>query len=76
VAAGLSLTEEFVALFNNLREAAGNTPERVRIFYKDSKAIRDALHSLHEFLARTDLERRVFHGPKIVISRAAEFEVA
>jgi len=76
VAAGLSLTEEFIALFNNLKEAAGYTPERVRIFYKDSKAIRDAVHALHDFLARTDFERRAFHGRKIIIARAAGFEAA
>jgi hypothetical protein len=74
--AGLSPTEEFIALFNNLKAAAGNTPERVPRFYKDSEAIRDALHALHDFLARTDLERRVFHGRKVVIPRAAGFENA
>jgi hypothetical protein len=77
VAAGLNLLEEFVTLFNNLKEAAGNTPERVPIFYKDSKAIRDALESLHAFLARTDLKRRVFHGRKLFrTQRAAGFESA
>jgi hypothetical protein len=76
VATGLSLSEEFIALFNNLKEAAGNSPERVAVFYKDSKAIRDALHALWEFLARTDLERRVFHGQKQFILRAAGFEAA
>ena len=43
VAAGLVPLEQFILLFNNLKEAAGNSPERVRLFYKDSKAIRDAL---------------------------------
>jgi hypothetical protein len=75
VAAGLSLTEQFIALFNNLKEAAG-TPERMRIFYKDSKAIRSAFHALDEFLARTDFERRVIYGGKIFIPRAAGFETA
>lgn len=77
MAAGLSLSEEFIALFNNLKEASGNSPERLAVFYKDSKAVHDALHALHAFLARTDLERRVFHGQKkIVILRAAGFEDA
>jgi hypothetical protein len=76
VAAGLGLSEQFITLFNNLKQAAGSSPERVPIFYKDSKPIRDALHALHEFLARTDLERRVFHGRKIFVPRAAGFEAA
>lgn len=63
-------------LSNNLREAAGNSPERVSVFYRDSKAIRDALHALHDFLVRTDLERRAFHDRKLVILRAAGFETA
>jgi len=36
VVAGLNLSEEFIALFNNLRKAAGDRPERVPVFYKRS----------------------------------------
>jgi hypothetical protein len=76
LSAKLSQSEEFIALFNNLKAGAGNNPERVLVFYKDSKAIRDALDALHAFLARTDLERRVFHGRKLFVPRAAGFETA
>jgi hypothetical protein len=76
MAAGISPTEEFVALFNNLKEAAGNSPERLAVFYNQSEAIRDALQALHSFLARSDLERRAFHGQKLVIARAEGFEAA
>src|SRR5260370_40840970 len=76
MAARLSPTEEFIVLFNNLKQAAGNSPARIAAFYKESKAIRDALRALHGFLARTDLERRVFHGRKVVVPRAAGFEAA
>jgi hypothetical protein len=76
MAPGLTLSEEFILLFNNLKEAAGNSPERVSVFYKDSRAIRDALHALLDFLVRTDLERRVFHGRKLLTVRAAGFETA
>jgi hypothetical protein len=76
VAARLVPSEQFIVLFNNLKNAAGNSRERVRVFYKDSKAIRDALHGLHEFFARTDLERRVVQGRKGFIPRAAGFETA
>jgi len=76
MAAGLTLSEQFIALFNSLKEAAGNSPERVPVFYKDSKAIREALGALHNFLERTDLERRAFHSQKVVIPRAAGFEAA
>lgn len=76
MAAGLSLTEEFLVLFNTVKEAAGNNPQRVRTFYKESKAIRDALDALHGFLAKADFERRVFHGRKVVVPRAAGFEAA
>jgi hypothetical protein len=71
VAAGLSPTEEFITLFNSLKAAAGNSPERVLLFYEYSKTIRDALRTLHDFLARSDLERRVFHGRKVIIFRQA-----
>jgi len=47
----------------------------VPVFYNESKAIRNALHTLLSFLARTDLER-VFHGRKIFVPRAAGFETA
>jgi hypothetical protein len=76
VAARLRPTEEFIALFNNLKTATGGSPERVLRFYKDSTSIRDALHALHDFLARSDLERRVLHGRKVLIPRAAGFEDA
>jgi hypothetical protein len=76
MAAALSQSEQFIALFNVLKDAAGNSPERVPVFYKDSKAIRDALCALHAFLETTDLERRVFHGRKLFNLRAAGFETA
>ena len=74
---GLSLTEQFLVRFNTLRAAANNDPERVlRFGYKNSKAIRDALDGLHNFLARADFERRVFHGVKVVGQPAPGFEAA
>jgi hypothetical protein len=76
MASGLSLTEQFLVLFNALKVAAGNNPERVRVFYTQSEAIRDALRALNAFLEGTDLERRVFHGRKTVVPRATGFEVA
>ena len=66
MAAGLRPTEEFLILFNKLKAAAGDTPERVASFYTESRAVRDALDVLQEFLARSDLERRVFHGKKLL----------
>ena len=46
MAAGRSLTEQFIFLFNNLKNAVGGSPEQVKTFYKDSEAIRRAFHSL------------------------------
>jgi hypothetical protein len=75
--AGLRLTEQFILLFNNLKNAAGGNPQRVRTFYKDSELIRRSLHALDTFLDKTDLERRVFHGPqKLILQVPAEFEAA
>lgn len=73
---GPRLSEQFMVLFNNLKEAAGNTPERVRVYYKDSTAIRSAYHRLNEFLARSDIERRIFHSSKLIVLRAPGFEAA
>jgi hypothetical protein len=74
MAAGLSLTEEFLVLFNSLKAAAGNNPARVQTFYKQNKGIREAVDALHGFLARTDMERRVFHGRKVIVPRISGFE--
>jgi hypothetical protein len=76
VAAGLSLSEQFIALFNNLKQAAGGNPERARIFYNQSEAIRDALKALNTFLVRTDLEGRLSRGPKLLKLTAPSFAAA
>lgn len=76
MAAGLSPTEEFLVLFNTLKQAAGNNPERVPWLYKGSKATREAVVALQRFLERTDFERRIFHGRKIVVPRAPGFGAA
>jgi hypothetical protein len=76
MATGLSLTEEFLVLFNGLKEVAGNSPQRVLTFYKTSKAIRDAVDALQGFLAKTGLEWRLFYGRKVVVPRTAGFEAA
>ncbi len=75
--AGLRLTEQFILLFNNLKNAAGGNPDRVRTFYKDSELIRRSLYALDNFLDKTDLERHVFRGPrKLILQVPVEFEAA
>jgi hypothetical protein len=64
MAAQLSPLEEFIALFNKLKDAAKGDPARVRIFYSESETVRKAFSDLEGFLARSDLERRIFHGSK------------
>jgi hypothetical protein len=76
VAAGLSPTEEFVLLFNQLKNAARNKPENAQTLYRNSEAFRVSFHALHDFLARSDLERRAFHRTKVVVPRAEGFEAA
>ena len=46
MAVRLSPFEEFIALFNNLREAAKDSPERVQILYNESDSIRRALQRI------------------------------
>jgi hypothetical protein len=77
MAAGLSPYGEFIVLFNNLKKETKDTPKRVQTFYPENPAIRDALDALEDFLSRTDLERRVFHGPRKLFRQVpAEFEAA
>jgi hypothetical protein len=76
MAVGLNLLEEFIIRFNNLKAAAKNSPERLRTFYRQSEAIRRACDELQGFLARTDLERRVFHGKRIQCAEIRGFEEA
>ena len=77
MAAGLSLSEQFLVLFNNVKSAAGGDPKRVPLLYKSDRRFRDAFDSLSDFIPRSDLERRVFHGPtKIVRVRAPSFDAA
>ena len=77
MAARLNPFEEFIVLFNNLRESAKYSPERVSIFYSESDFIRGAVRHLDEFLSRTDFERRVFHGSRKQFRQApAGFEGA
>jgi hypothetical protein len=66
-----------MVLFNKLKETTKDSPERARLFYPGNAAIRDALDALEDFLSRTDLERRVFHGPRKLFRQVpAEFEAA
>jgi hypothetical protein len=77
MAAGLGLPGQFMVLFNKLKEATKDSPERARLFYPENAAIRDALDALEDFLSRTHLERRVFHGPRKWFPQAGgKFEVA
>jgi hypothetical protein len=74
--AGFSPTEEFLLLFNQMKQAARNKPENIETLYKNSEVFRASFEALHEFLNRSDLERRVFHSSKIVVPRAVGFEAA
>ena len=77
MAAGLGLPGQFMVLFNKLKGATKDSPERARLFYPENAAIRDALDALEDFLSRTDLERLVFHGSQKWFPQArAEFEIA
>jgi hypothetical protein len=76
MAGGLSASEEFMVLFNRLKEATAGNPERVRVFYNQSEAIRDALKALNAFLIRTDLERRLSLGVKLLKLGAPGFHAA
>jgi hypothetical protein len=60
----LSAFEEFVALLENLKSAAHDSPERLVGFFDQSEAIRRAVQAFETFLRRTDFERRVFYGPR------------
>jgi hypothetical protein len=62
----LSLFDEFLLHLQTLRNAAKGEPRRVVTFYDESQAVRDAVIAMRSFLARTDFERRVFHGARIM----------
>lgn len=77
MAARLSLFEEFVVLFNNLKSAVKDSPKRLVTFYSESKESSKAVKEFQNFLLETDFERRVFHGPeKLFVQTPPVFEIA
>lgn len=75
--ARLSPFGEFVALFNNVKYAAGNSPERFEIKYRNNELVRQAYDALQNFLHRYDFERQVFHGRRKQFPQIpASFEAA
>lgn len=69
--------EEFIALFNRVKEEAKGDPRRVTTFYGQSQVLSDAADALDQFLWRSDFERRFMHGPRKFHAQVpSEFEPA
>jgi len=56
--------EEFIALFNRVKEEAKGDPKKIATFYGQSTALRDAVDALDRFTLWSDFERRYMHGPR------------
>lgn len=55
-------SEEFLILFNALREATKYDPNKLKRFYDQSETIKNASDALYWFMMRTHLETMVDHG--------------
>lgn len=56
--------EQFLMLFDALRHATQDSPERLKAFYLQHQALTTAANALFVFIGIGDFERRVFHSPK------------
>lgn len=64
--------EHFVYLFNKLKNAAKNDPQKLEVFYKQNSRMKKAADDLFFFVSFGDFERRVFHGGSKYIPQSPE----
>jgi len=60
----LRLSEEFLVLFNSLREATKYDPNKLKRFYDQSETIRNAANQIFWFVFNTKLDRLAEHGQR------------
>lgn len=65
--------EEFLVLFNELRQAAKYDPRKLRQFYRQSAAIRKATDELYTFMFQTKLETMVEQGKRFHVGLPKRF---
>ncbi len=68
----LSSLEQFVFLFNNLKESAKNDPKKLEVFYEQNSVLKKSADALFRYIGFGDFERRVFHGGKKYIPQAPD----
>ncbi len=59
-----SILEQFLILFNGIKDVSSDEPSRLEVFYKQNSQVKDAVDRIYAFLSRGDFERRVFHSSR------------
>lgn len=68
----LNILEQFILLFNALKKAAKDDPEKLEIFYGQNAHLKNVANNLYNFMGYGDFERRIFHSNKKYIQHAPD----
>jgi hypothetical protein len=68
----LNSLEQFLLLFNKVKEEAGHDPGKLGVFYDQKSALRSAVDALLMFFYSSDFERRIFHYGRKYVPQAPE----
>jgi len=58
----ISIFEQFMILFHEVKRCSGFEPSRIKTLYNQHADLKKAVDLLTTFLLRSDFKRRVFHG--------------
>jgi hypothetical protein len=64
--------EQFLLLFNRLKEETGSDPAKVTVFYGQKSALTEAVDAMLTFVGFGDFERRVIHHGKKYVPQAPD----